>query len=427
MNNNDAKLYNIFTYKDEQSGHDDKILSDRDAKISKTTKQLEELFRIRELQKNKMKNFSREQTHDDHNHQREKIRDHYYQTKNRSQYTRKISSPVDSFSEKNAEPSDIISDISSTIQNEIPIRTYSYLWDAYWPFNGSCDIDPKLDIELDYLTFNGTLMEKWAASLPTPATTIFPMKDIFNLTLISNNDDFDFDIKMENLPTNGNPIVIDINPDSSTFPFNLNQYVLIKDPNITVTSPGDSPTDVLAIMAYYNSNEIYLNQFMQTMDIFDPIKNILLSTQIFFMHINHIRHFVKLNIVRTTTTGENLFNVVIETNNRVEIKEIQIPVQQDHSIDGIDNADVGILVRTVYINGKYFMTYATYINDISIAQQLPNISGAIADLRQTPLQLATMLLFEPIIPLANLGNVIPSNDQQRLLVKMFKEILQKNP
>lgn len=426
--NNYMNSNNIFAYRGEA---ENKNLLDRDTKISQTTKQLEELFRIRELQKKKIKNFSKEQSREQLHQSRKKSNNNF---KNKYEPSPDFSSD---FARSTAINSTTIDKQVHTNDNTVDVcqhyqhnnRVYSYLWDAYWPFNGSCDNDPKLDVELDYLTFNGVLMEKWSASLPTPATTVFPIKDIFKFTLVTNSDDFDFNIKMENLPSNNNSVVIDINPNSLTFPFNLNQFVLVKDPNIPVTIPGESSTDVLAIMAYYNSNEIYLNQFTQTMDLFEPIKNILLSTQIFFVHINQIKDFVKLTIAHGTTTGENLFKVTIETSHLVEIKEVLVPVCFDllQSKHEINSPDVDILMRTVYINGKYFMTCATYINNINIAQQLPNISGIITDLRQTPVQLMTMLLFDPVIPLINLENATVTNDHQRLLVKLFREVLQKNP
>jgi hypothetical protein len=418
--------------------------SNHDLKVSRTTKQLEELFKIRELQKKKMGKFL------DDNFKKTSLFEKFSpETKNYDFIPR----PADNINKDFADNSNDDANSNTMVSNENlnkkmytdnshisdfsyshdlqqkKYHHYNYLWDAYWPFIGSCDFDPKLDIELDFLTFNGILMEKWTASLPTPPTSFFPLKDIFKFTLITNNDDFDFDIKMENLPANGNPIVINITPNSTVYPFNLNQYIIIKDPNIQVVEPGNSQSDVLALLSYYYSNESYLNQFTQTMDIFDQIKNIFMSTQFFMVHINQVKDFVKLSFAHTTTTGENLFEVNIETDQKVEIKETFIPVIVDPSItiNDIGSSDIAILVRTVYVNSKYFMTYATYVNNIIAIQQLLNVSESISDLRQTPIQLATMLLFDAKVPLTNLDNVIAVNDQQRLLIRLFKDVLQKNP
>ena len=264
----------------------------------------------------------------------------------------------------------------------------SYIWDAYWPFVGSSgEMDPQLDFELVYTLFNGALVVKWHTSMPTPPTSVFPIKDLLKFNLITGPDCFDFDLHFENIPAEGTPTSIDISPRSLTFPFSLNQFVLIKDPNIIVTNPGLSPTDILAAISYYQSTEIYLNQFTKSTDPADVIKNLFFSTQLFFIHLSQTKEPVKLVISHNTALGENLFKVSIETDSKIEIKETVIPV-----ITPTD-ANIAILQRTVYINGIYFMTYAFYINDLLAATSLSSVPTYTPDARQVPLQLVTMLLF----------------------------------
>jgi len=270
------------------------------------------------------------------------------------------------------------------------------------------------------------MIEKWRTILPTPTTSVFPIKDVLKFSLVTGCDNFVFDLKIENIPSTGYPVAVNINPKSTTLPFNLNQFIIIKDPNITVTTLGTSPTDILAVIAYYNSNQLNLNQFTHSTDSVESVKNIFMSTQLFCVHINQIQD-VKLTMTHNTSIAENLFKILIETSSKVEVKEILIPVIVNHDIDAENDLDIVILSRTVYINGKYFMTYATYINDIASAQQLPNITNFLSDLRQSPIQLATMLLFDAKAPLMNLDNVVGMSDHQRMLLRLFREILKKNP
>lgn len=405
--------------------------SEHDLKFNKSTKQLEELLKTREIQKNRLDNMSKQK---DYFMNGFKIEDLSTKSKIMSDNVENYLQPKVHYSNMPKNKSifahnPFIVPGNHCEQEDESLITYSYknIWDAYWPFLGSSETDPKLNIELDYVTFNGTLIEKWNTSLPTPITSIFPIKDIFNFNLSTSSNKFIFNIRLENIPSTGSPVVIDINPKSTTLPFNLNQFVLVKDPNIIVTTPGSSATNILAVIGYYNSNELYLNQFTQAMDSSYSIKNIFLSTQLFFIHVNQINDNVKLSVSHNTGIGENLFKVYLETDSKVEIKETLLPITiTPVSIDD-DVSDIVVSMRTIYINGKYFMTYATYINNVASAQQLSNISGYLSDLRQTPIQLATMLLFDPVAPITNLDTIIGTTDHERMLLKLYRDVLKKNP
>ena len=296
---------------------------------------------------------------------------------------------------------------------------YCNIWDAYWPFVGTAETDPTLRLQVDTTTFNGTLIEKWIADLPTPSITTFPIKNLFKLDVSSSLCNFDFNFRFENIVDDGDPTVINVNPKSTTNPLQLNQYLLIKDLDATI-----DPNIILAAIAYYNSTELYLNQFTGATDSFDTVKNLLLSTQLFFAHIIQTKEDVKLSITHNTGIGENLFKVCIETKAKVEIKETIIPVTGTSPPP--PSTDIVILQRTIYINGKYFMTYAIYVNDVAAAAQLggPTFTN---DPLQIPLQLATMVLFGATTPVPDLNTVVPTTDHERALVKLFKDILLQNP
>ena len=73
------------------------------------------------------------------------------------------------------------------------------------------------------------------------------------------------------------------------------------------------------------------------------------------------------------------------------------------------------------------MTYATYVNDVSAAQQLGLVPGYTSDARQVPLQLASMLLFNPSAPLADLDTIVGTTDNERVFIRLYREILRRNP
>lgn len=408
-------------------------------KVSKTTRQLEDLLKAREIQKNKLEQLSKQKEilfkeKPSINTNPESI------PVIKKPQTKELDIPPEDEHDENAtrivylnKPKNYIPEcqhdpytITQQFCPPIPNCDHTYIWDAYWPFIGSGDQDPRLDVELDYITFNGVLIEKWHTSLPTPITTVFPIKDIFKFNLQSGMGYFDFDLRLENIPASGNPTVLNINPKSTTMPFNINQFILIKDPNVSVTTPGTSPTDILAVMGYYHSNELYLNQFTQATDSFETNKNIFLSTQLMFIHVSQIKDDIKLSITHNTGIGENLFKVKIETKQKLEIKEVLIPVNINPLTSGDEIMEINISVKTIYINGKYFMTYATYVNDVATAQHLVD-NGYINDTRQTPIQLGTMLLFGEVAPIVNLDTVVGTSDHERVLIKLYREVLKKNP
>jgi len=307
-----------------------------------------------------------------------------------------------------------------------PLCQYCYFWDGYWPFMGGPGIEPpSLEYEVDYVTFNGLLIQKWRANVPTPQVMTFSCKDIFKFTLCNDVCLFDFNFKFENIPGPcQDPTILNVNPQSTQYPLQLNQFLLIEDPNIVVIStPPIQTTDILAAVTYYNSNEAYYNQLLASTDTFETTKNIIMSTQLFFVHINQIKEYVRLSISHNTCCGENIFKVCIKTNNKIEIKETLIPVDQDPSNPNTN--DILILQRTIYIEGRYFMTYAVYVC---------NIKGAIAlgttetiDQRQIPLQLGTMILFGATLPVPNLNTVVPVTDHQRQYINLFQDVILQNP
>jgi hypothetical protein len=427
------KPINILTYKGDQDKTkkiSEKDTSEHNFRVSKTTKQLEELLKAREIQKSRLENLAKQKiTNNDIPRKIFYNEDQYNFNKHHNKCiepleTRMCYAPCDPCISNN--PCNIPNTNEESSECNNPI-IYVNIWDAYWPFIGSGNIDPSLVLELDYLTFNGTLVEKWNANLPTPPTTMFPIKDLFKFTLQTGPSDFNFDFRFENVPNIGTPTVINITPKSTTYPFLLNQFILIKDPNIMVTNPGVSPTNIEAVLGYYNSTNLYLNEFTGGTDSFNTVKNLFMSTQLFFFHISQIKDEVKLVLLHSTTTGENLFKVIIETNAKVEIKETLIPVLINPLSSGDDMLEVTISQRTIYINDKYFMTYATFINDIASAQQIGISPGYTPDARQTPLQLVVMLLFDPIAPLINLDTIMGITDHERLFVRLYRDVLLKNP
>lgn len=424
--------------------------NDHNHKVSKSKQQLEELLKAREIQKSKLENMIKQKNTKNDNYdnydnydivsideEQNNERKQYHKKQNscdQIEYS-KINHPKINY--PNAPKNDSYVNFET---NNIPFNGYGYIyekiekhcsytniWDAYWPFIGSGDYNPQLIYELDYVSFNGILIEKWNTNLQTPTATFFPIKDILRLNLHTGCDMFDFDFKFENIPATGNSTVININPKSTILPFHLNQFVLIKDPNIAVTEPGVSPSNILAAIGYYNSSEMYLNQFTATTDGFGTTKNLFMSTQLFFIHINQIEKEVNLTISHNTGIGENLFKVHIETNARVEIKEILIPVNVIPLSSGDNPLEITIMQRTIYIDEKYFMTYAHYVNDISNASMIGIVPGYTTDTRQTPLQLATMLLFGAIVPVIDLNTVVATTDHERIFVRLYREILEKNP
>ncbi len=181
---------------------------------------------------------------------------------------------------------------------------YAHIWDAYWPLIGSCADCPQLDISVDYITFNGCLIKKWDAELSTPQTSYFPVKDLFKFVLTNDASVFDFDIKIENIPDECDPTIINIGQKSTSFPFNLNQYLVIKDPNINTNNKFCTSSNVQAVISYYQTNDLYLNQFTRMYDSFGTIKNLFLSTQLMVIHINQVKTPVKLLITYNTAIGD---------------------------------------------------------------------------------------------------------------------------
>lgn len=397
---NFTKQLNIPSYRSNDSAENDSM-----EKINKTTKNLEILLKKREIQKMRMQTFNNNK----HNLSSSSCYDHpiVFCCKNESKSAQK--------------------------------NCYSYIWDAYWPFIGSKpnpdpdtdpntdpDTDPQLDVELNYITFNGTVIQKWKTDLPTPPISFFPIKDLFQLTLETNGCLFDFNLKLENIPNNCDATVININQQSKYYPFNLNQYILIKDPGIIIDDNLPITTSVQAVISFYQSTELYLNQFTKAFDSLTMIKNLFFSTQLFVMHINQIKSQVKLSVSHNTTIGENLFKVNIETCAKVEIKEVIIPIVINSLADNDNDNEPAIVQKTVYIDGAYFMTYITYINNVLTASKFGSVPLHTPNAYQIPLQLATMIFFGPTVPIISLDNVVPITDHERMLIRLYKEILQGN-
>lgn len=307
-------------------------------------------------------------------------------------------------------------------------KIHSYVWTAYYPFLGSSTIDPQLLYELDYTTFTNLFVTKWSLDIPTPAVTVFPNKVLFDLNIVANKEKFDFNILWQNVSVSGPSIVLDASPKSTTFPFQLNQYVLIRDPGIVVT-PGVN-TDILAVHGFYTSPTLGLNEFTEQIDCLGNSKSFFISTQLFFVHITQPICDVRITLAHNTTIGENLFGVIIETDCHVEIVERKICVTAS-TLDVVplvssscSMSDIIILEKTVYVNGIYLMTYAFYVDNVTAAIAL----GALAtDPRQVPLQLVDMLLFGATAPAPDLATVIASTDAQRTIINVYQNILLKVP
>ena len=323
------------------------------------------------------------------------------------------------------------------------------IWNAYWPFYGVIGASPpSLDFQVNYVAFNGSLMERWKTNMETPYVKTFPVKNLLEFVLTIGNDIckkhdsshsldrhstarsiksgcFDFNFRFENIPEPHEcTTVIDVSPCSHKYPLLLNQFLLIEDPNIVVTIPGVSPTNVVGIIGYYSTDELCLNQLTETVDKFNEVKNIFMSSQLFYLHVLEMPDYVKFNLVNNTCLGENAFKVCVETSHNIEVKETLIIVEEFQHIN--------ILQRTMYINGKYFMTYAVYVDNLVGAIQLgkatpPPIPPTIADARAVPLQLVTMLLFGATVPVPNLNTVDVVTSQQQVIVNLYKNILLQNP
>lgn len=314
--------------------------------------------------------------------------------------------------------------------NQYDPKIHHYVWTAYYPFIGSSTSDPQLLTELDYTTFTNLFVTKWSLDIPTPAVTAFPNKVLFDLNIVANKEKFDFNILWQNIPVAGPSTVLDASPKSTMFPFQLNQYVVIRDPGIIVTTPGVSPTDVLAIHGFYTSSTLGLNEFTEQIDCLGNSKSLFISTQLFFVHISQPICDVRITLVHSTVIGENLFSVTIETDCHVEIVERKICVTAS-TLDlelapivasSCSMSDIIILEKTVYVNGIYLMTYAFYVDNVTAAIALGQLA---ADQRQVPLQLVDMLLFGAIAPAPDLTTVIASTDAQRAIVNAYQNILLK--
>jgi len=368
--------------------------------VNQQVKHLEDLIKTREIQKTKLEMLNKQKE--------------FFENPNHQPVNDKQTKLEDKDQNENIAIVEVLeSDELQITCDKNP--NYTALWDAYFPFpfSDSNDSDRRLYFELFYTTFSGILIKKWSTSLSTPPVSVFHNKDIFNLSLLTDNSNFDFNFKFENLQPNSPSI--NIGPKSTISPLNPNQFVLIKDPHHSQEST------VSAIIAHYNTTDQYLNQFNGSIDSFDRIKNLFISTQLFFIHINQIKERVKLSLAHDSKLGENLLRVMIETDAKVEIKETLIPVKinADQASDLMVN--IVIAKKVVYINGKYFMTYATYINDVYAAVELAGHTND--NIYQLPLQLAIMLLFEAMVPVIDLDKRAGKTEHERLLIRLCRDIL----
>lgn len=279
-----------------------------------------------------------------------------------------------------------------------------YNWIAYWPIFGT-QPDPSLRYEVNsYSELSNANTERWAETISTQLGATIPIKNLFRIDLTTGPCNFDFNVRVEN--TAEPPAVININPTSTTRGFQLNQFFFIKDPNIT-TDPD--VTNIVGTGSFYNTADIYYNEFTDTTNNFDSTKNLLFTSQLFAVHMQQMKEHVRVSISYNTGNGDDLFKVCIFSACKIEIRE------EDIVVNVAD--DIVIRKQNVYVNGRYFMTYAYYINNIAGARVLP-----IATNKERPIQLARQLLF-PGLPTATPLSAAPAvNDQQRLLKRLAASI-----
>lgn len=308
--------------------------------------------------------------------------------------------------------------LNSNVKSVKRFTKTSYVWDAYWPFitaNTAVE-NPGFDFENYYIAFNGQAVRKWSVFLPTPIPSEFPARDLFRLELKSERSKFNFDLKFENLMPADSTSTIEISPHSESYPLNVNQYLLQRDKSLA-NSVGSvsqvSHVSYVSMIAFYNTTDYRYNPIIDSIDNFDPVKNLLLSTQLFMLHINQIHEPINVIIAFNSSSGENLFTIDIETSGSVEIRE---------SIQSVTNEltpDLVIQKKTVYVNGKYFMTHAVYANDIPSALQL----GRETEIEKV-IQLATQLIFRNDTGPVDISSqqIRATDDHQRVLIRFSREL-----
>jgi len=289
---------------------------------------------------------------------------------------------------------------STYLEKACPDKGFSSVWEWYWPLK----TNNLIQIIAVYFSINNKLIQKWSVNMPTPNAFKFPEKNLFNLDICLDKNEFDFNILIENIPSCGNPVCINICPKSQTFPLNLNQTILFRDPN--------TYTNVLATISYFNSTCNYYNQILDKAEFQKSTKSLVFSNQLFFMHINQIDLPVKMSLSHSTVIGENLANISLQSNgNLIEVREDIYPV--------LNSTNVNILSKTIYIGGVYFMTFAVYKGDIFNAVKFGQVPNTL-DSRQIPLQLQTMILYNSAsIPVLDLNNAQYENIFQQELLNTF--------
>jgi len=301
--------------------------------------------------------------------------------------------------------------------------TVCHLWDGYWPFIGrDCNESKNIELDAAYLDLTNNLVNKWSSNMlsqqPQGCNEPVCGESVCRESVCNEKDLFKLEL---NTSPCGSAITLSLSPDCATHPFQLNQFLVIKNKSIPPPTGPTTPTNILAIIAYYNSQDVLYNELTGGTDTSHSVKNLFFSTQLFFMHIKQIPDYVNLIVSNNASMGDNMFQVCIKTNCKIEIKEKKIAVSTPDS----GPFQVNIFLRTIYINEKYFMTYAIYVDNVAGAISLGTPTFT-TDLRQVPLQLGVMLLFAPTAPLVDLTTVTTTNDQQRELVKAFN-FLQANP
>ena len=81
------------------------------------------------------------------------------------------------------------------------------------------------------------------------------------------------------------------------------------------------------------------------------------------------------------------------------------------------------LVKTVYIDEKYFMTYATYVDNVSYAAKLGRSENYLNSPQQISIQLASTLLLDRNLPITDINTINCSSEHQQILVTLMNDIL----
>lgn len=308
-------------------------------------------------------------------------------------------------------------------------KNINYKWEGYWPLIGSGrNYDSKIIFEL-YANDDddNCYKKKWSKILPTPYIHTIFNKTLFNIKLGNTDSTFDFQCNFDNLINSSLMPFIRIGTQTNKYSIELGQYVLMRDNNIFFSSSeSDSQSnDVLGIIAYYETHSPSIDQFYKVSYSNKMKKNLLLSSQLFLLHINQIEYAVNLSIAKDFDTKNDSINLRLESPYNIEIKDSIIPIPTSPLSSGEENSFILIMQKIIYVNNEYFMTYASYIENIEGAIEIGILPEYNNNIEQIPIQLAIMLFFDKSIPLVDLDITSPVTEHEKMLSELYKKILKK--